>query len=268
MIKIYKNTSTLNGYDEGLSFTRSKNEAEVVLMGSKKIDMEEFPNLKGVFRAGVGKDNVPKVDQEKEIVIGYPSDKTSSIIFEETANFTCSLIFRMLYNNIGTIDKWFKEPRKPFSSYNLCVIGMGNIGERVAQKMSKFVNVYTYDILHNNKKDLEEFIKEADCITLHIPKNDSNTSFFGIEKFSWMKKGSSLINTARGALYDENELYKYLKIGKIKAAFDVFWSEPYNGKLEEFYPDPFFMTPHVASTCSSFLKGCREDLDKFLSNLD
>ena len=44
--------------------------------------MESFPNLKGVFRAGVGKDNVPKVDQEKEIVIGYPSDKTSSIIFE------------------------------------------------------------------------------------------------------------------------------------------------------------------------------------------
>ena len=83
-----------------------------------------------------------------------------------------------------------------------------------------------------------------------------------------MKKGSTLINTARGALVDENELYKNLKIGKIKAAFDVFWNEPYNGKLKEFYPDPFFMTPHVASTCSSFLKGCREDLDKFLSNLD
>ena len=183
MIKIYKNTSTLNGYDEGLIFTNSKNEAEIVLMGSKKIDVEEFPNLKGVFRAGVGKDNVPQEDQGKRIVIGYPSNKTCSIIFEETANFTCSLIFRMLYNNIGRINEWYKEPRKPFSSYNLCVIGMGNIGARVAQKMSKFFNVFTYDILHNTKKDLEQFIKEADCITLHIPKNDSNTSFFGIENF-------------------------------------------------------------------------------------
>ena len=79
-----------------------------------------------------------------------------------------------------------------------------------------------------------------------------------------MKNGSAIINTSRGAIVNEEALYQELKENRLKAAFDVFWNEPYNGKLKEFYPDPFFMTPHVASTCSGFLNGCREDLDDLI----
>ena len=79
-----------------------------------------------------------------------------------------------------------------------------------------------------------------------------------------MKTGAVLINTARGAIVDEEALYDEIKSGRLRAAFDVYWQEPYRGKLKEFYPDRFYMTPHVASTCSSFLKGCRDGLDQLI----
>ena len=60
---------------------------------------------------------------------------------------------------------------------------------------------------------------------------------------------------------DENALYKELHYGRLRAAFDVYWQEPYTGKLKEFYPNRFYMTPHVASTCKGFLVGCRRSLD-------
>jgi phosphoglycerate dehydrogenase-like enzyme len=96
-MKIWKNTSTLDGFDDGLNFTESKNEAEIALLGSKPINLEEMPKLKGIFRAGISRDNVPEKDAlTRGVIVRYPSDETINIIYEETAMFTCGLI-----NNIN-----------------------------------------------------------------------------------------------------------------------------------------------------------------------
>ena len=267
-MKIWKNTSTLDGFDDGLNFTDLKNEAEVVLMGSKTIELDQMPYLKGIFRAGIGRDNVPEKEAEKKgIVVRYPSDKTINIIFYETACFTCGLIFRMLYENVGTLDPWFKQPRHQLFQKKLLVIGTGKIGSSVVQLMKPFLNVNTFDILQNEASELKLMIQQADCITIHIPKIDDNLSFIDTEKLSWIKSGSVLINTARGAIVDENALYNEIKSGRLRAAFDVYWQEPYAGKLKGFYPEGFFMTPHVASTCSEFLQGCKKDLDQLIREL-
>ena len=129
------------------------------------------------------------------------------------------------------------------------------------------MTVTTFDVLENKASDLKLMIQEADCVTIHIPKSDDNLSFIDGEKLSWMKSGAVLINTARGAVVDEDALYLKLQNGHLKAAFDVYWQEPYRGKLKEFYPDRFFMTPHVASTCFEFLLGCRIDLDQLISDI-
>ena len=50
-MKIWKNTSTLDGFDHGLEFTEIMTDADIVLMGSKFIEINQFPNLKGIFRA-------------------------------------------------------------------------------------------------------------------------------------------------------------------------------------------------------------------------
>ena len=88
-----------------------------------------------------------------------------------------------------------------------------------------------------------------------------------VQKLSWMKDGSILINTSRGPIVNEKALYLELKNKRLRAAFDVFWDEPYLGMLMEFYPDSFFMTPHVASTCQEFLVGCRNDLNQLIYDL-
>lgn len=267
-MKIWKNTSTLDGFDTGLSLTESKEDADLILLGSKPIDLNTFQNLKGIFRAGIGRDNVPEAEaKSRGIVVRFPSEDTIDAVYEETASFTCGLIFRMFYSNVGTLDPWHKEARQQFSKKTLLVIGTGKIGGRVVGMMSQFLKVITFDALANDSSDLESLIRLADCISIHIPKISENISFIDAQKLSWMKDGAILINTARGAIVDEDALFHELLAKRIKAAFDVYWQEPYEGKLKDLYPDPFYMTPHVASTCKEFLTGCRKDLDSLISEL-
>ena len=268
-MKIWKNTATLDGFDDGLVYTDNKDEAEIVLMGSKPIELSEFPILKGIFRAGIGRDNVPiDAASEQGIRVAFPAADTVDMIFEETADFTCSLILRRLYDDVGTIEPWFKNTRLQMSARHLLVVGNGNIGSRVSKKMSNFLQVSTYDALQDSSETLSEKLSTADCVTLHIPNTLENRNFFDGHKLGVMKAGSILINTARGPIVDEDALYEEIKSGRLKAAFDVYWKEPYLGKLKEFHPQGFFMTPHVASTCSGFLKGCREALDRLIEGLE
>tara|TARA_B100000029_G_C17558414_1_gene952455 strand:- start:404 stop:1219 length:816 start_codon:yes stop_codon:yes gene_type:complete len=268
MIKIWKNTKTLDSYDSGLNFTLNENQADIILSGSKKIVLDNFENLKAIFRCGIGKDNIPEQEaQESGILVRFPSKKTINIIFEETANFTCNLIFKMIYSDVGDLQKWIKYDRIYLGNLNLLVIGMGNIGKRVYNKMENFMNVHSFDILHQNEDELEKLIKISDCITIHIPNTIENKNFFNKDKFLLMKEKSILINTARGDIVNEGDLFEVLSKNKIKAAFDVFWNEPYNGKLKQFHPHSFYMTPHISSTCTDFLKGCREDLDNLIKEI-
>ena len=265
---VWKNTATLDDYDDSLSFTDLKCEATIALLGSKPISLEGFSNLKGIFRTGIGRDNVPIEEAESMgIMVRFPPQEAIDIIYEETACFTCGLIFRMLYNEVGTLEPWGKHVRAQLSDRVLLVVGMGNIGSRVAGKMKGFIKVETYDILQNTASELKDLIVSADCISLHVPKSKENIHFMDSEKLSWMKKGAVLINTARGTIVDEDALFKEIESSRIRAAFDVYWQEPYTGKLKEFHPERFYMTPHVASTCKGFLEGCRKGLDNLIKEI-
>jgi phosphoglycerate dehydrogenase-like enzyme len=269
MLKIWKNTKTLDGLVDDLIFTESKAEANVALLGSKPIRLEEFPDLKGIFRAGVSKDNVPIEEAaRKGIKVAFPSFRTIEFIYEETANFTCHLVLKMLYTRVGTLSPWVKFPRGALQNKVLLVIGKGNIGKKVWEKMKAFMQVNTYDVIENSPKELEPMLKEADVVSLHIPNVPENRDFMDAEKLTLMKDESILINTARGTLVSEEALYRELENQRLYAAFDVYWQEPYEGKLKKFYPDRFFMTPHVASTCDAFLKGSAQDLRKLVKEIE
>ena len=110
-------------------------------------------------------------------------------------------------------------------------------------------------------------IQQADCITLHLPLTESTRDMFDAEKLSWMKDGATLVNTARAAIVPENDLYNELKSARLFAAFDVFWQEPYKGKLLEIPKDRFIRSPHVASNCQEFLDATAEDFRSFLDLL-
>lgn len=267
-LTVYKATSTLDDFLSSVELTDNHLEAEVILVGGKKIDLSKFPKLKGIFKCGVGTDNLPfDAAKENGILIQLPSEKTRYTIFEETSNFACHLIMQGMYSGIGSWDKWYKAQRNMLSTKKLLVIGSGNIGGRVASKMSSFMLVTTYDTEKNHLDELPALIEQADCISLHIPLTDKTKGFFDTEKIRLMKKGAILVNTARGPIVKEECLYEALKKQHIKAIFDVFWEEPYLGKLMEFAPDRFIVSPHVASTCKEFVEGCANDFLKFLKSL-
>ena len=269
-MKIFKLTNTIDKYLDNTkyNFTTDKNIADILLVGGQKFELNDFPNLKGIFKTGVGTDNLPfELAAQKNIEIRLPSEKTKDIIYEETASYTCFLIFKGMYSSISEFDTWKKLNRTSLFSTQLLVMGLGNIGKRVASKMSSFLNVLTYDPLENSENELVELLSKADCVTLHLPLTPLTQSFFNNYKLSLLKNGCLLVNTSRGPLVDEDALYDELSSNRIKAAFDVFWNEPYKGKLVNISEKYFIKSPHIASTCNEFLEGLAFDFEFFIQNL-
>jgi phosphoglycerate dehydrogenase-like enzyme len=268
-MKFWKNTSTLDKLLPDLLETVDAAEAEVAIIGGKKIDLASMPKLKAIFKCGVGTDNIPfDAAAARNVEIWMPSDDTKRYIFEETANFAVYLVFRMLFNEIGEVEGWRKQSRGFLGNKKILVLGQGNIGSHVTRKLKPSVDVLTFDVAENSMDELPGLMKQADVISLHVPLIESTKGFIDAQKLGWMKDGAALVNTARGPVVDEDALFNEIQTGRLRAAFDVFWTEPYDGKLKQFHPNSFLMSPHVSSNCENFLTGLAEDLRNYLSSKD
>jgi phosphoglycerate dehydrogenase-like enzyme len=254
---IWRNTNILDPFLDKKEITTDKDKASIILLGAYPIDINEFPNVQFVFRVGVGTDNINFTN----VPVGFPEQSTKDIIYEETSNFACYLIFKMLYDNKSNLDTWSSVPRNLLNTKTLLVIGIGNIGRRVYDKMYHiFDNVVSYDAQIDVASPSYD---QADIISLHIPYSEENKNFFNKDVFKQLKDDAIIINTARGGIVNEDDLYEALTTTNMRAAFDAFWTEPYNGKLMELHPDKFYATPHMASTCFEFTESCYYDFIAF-----
>ncbi len=138
------------------------------------------------------------------------------------------------------------------------IIGLGNIGRKVAEKISGFkVKLFAYDPYVDKKiaqqinvelVDLETLLKESDIVTIHAALTRETKHMIGENELKLMKKTAFIINTARGAIIDEKALIKALKEGWIAgAALDVFEEEPPNPDNPLLKMDNVLVTPHFAS---------------------
>jgi phosphoglycerate dehydrogenase-like enzyme len=262
---IYKATNTLDGYLPALQYTEDKSEATVMLVGGKKFALKDFPKLRGIFKTGVGTDNLPFDDAAaRGAEIALPSQNTCTVIYEETAAFTCHLILNGLYAGYANWESWKKIDRPTLHKRQLLVVGAGRVGKRVVDKMRGFMKVETFDSAHDPSEDFEPKVRQADCVTLHVPLTPTTKELFNAERLAWMRDGALLVNTSRGPVIHEDALYDELSSGRLRAAIDVFWEEPYRGKLAELPIDRFIRTPHIASTCKEFIQGTATDFLQFL----
>jgi D-3-phosphoglycerate dehydrogenase len=134
------------------------------------------------------------------------------------------------------------------------VIGVGNIGSRVARKWASAFDarVIGYDpyvpkLPFEKKSSLTELLKEADLVTLHVPLNDETRHMISTKEIALMKKTAVLVNTCRGGVVDEDALYQAMKTGHLfGAGLDVWDVEPPPKDHPLLTLPNVVATPHVA----------------------
>jgi D-3-phosphoglycerate dehydrogenase / 2-oxoglutarate reductase len=198
--------------------------------------------LKGVARAGVGVDNIDVKEATRKgiLVMNTPGGNTLS-----AAEHTLALMLAMSRNIVpacnslksGTWDRK-KYTGNQLNHKVLGVIGLGRIGMAVAQMARGFnMKVLGYDPLAAPKDaqqqgvevtdDIERIFKEADFISLHVPRNEQTLNMIDTKQIEMMKPTVRLVNCARGGIINEEALYDALAAKRIAgAALDVFSKEP------------------------------------------
>ena len=170
------------------------------------------------------------------------------------------LSLRQNFNNLEEISRriWSQKKGKDLYGKKIGIIGYGNIGKKLVLILKPFnVEIMVFDQvkIQLNKTQqsyitqvpLNKLLKETDIISIHLPLLESTNNFLTKKEFTMMKKDVVLVNTARGGIVKEGDLYQFLKNNsEAFAAFDVFKKEPvFNSKL--FKLPNFFASSHRAS---------------------
>ena len=141
---------------------------------------------------------------------------------------------------------------------NLSIVGMGNIGTRIALRARAFeMNFLVYDpyiaeshvtALGGKYLSLEELLREGDFVTLHCPLTNETKDMLGERELAFMKPSACFINAARGGIVNEAALYRALKEKKIAcAALDVVQDEPLAKDHPLLQLENVIFTPHLGA---------------------
>ncbi|MEM4312246.1 MAG: phosphoglycerate dehydrogenase [Nitrososphaerales archaeon] len=229
--------------------------------------IDSAKRLKIIARMGVGYDNVDlKAATEKGIFVTWtPIPELAYAMAEHTMALILTFVKRIPYMN-QEIRKGIWEPEKwgikveDLYHLTLGLLGLGRIGGEVAKRAKTFgMNLIYYDIVR--RKDLEEslgikyvsfdeLLAQSDILSIHTPLTPETKGIINEQAISKMKKNAIIVNTARGAIIDEEALSKALIENKIAGAcLDVLSEEPPTKshvfyKLGDKIPNLIF-TPHL-----------------------
>jgi glyoxylate reductase/D-3-phosphoglycerate dehydrogenase len=140
------------------------------------------------------------------------------------------------------------------------IIGLGNIGSRVARLLQGFQTTTLYNDIREFPAELEEELKvtrvsldelldRSDIVTVHVPLSSSTTGLLGRREFAAMKPDAFFINTCRGPVHDESALIDALNTGEILGAgLDVTEIEPTPLDTPLLNMDNVVLTPHIAGS--------------------
>jgi D-3-phosphoglycerate dehydrogenase len=221
--------------------------------------MARAPKLKLISRVGIGLDGVDLVAAKKRgIQVSYTPDAPAPAVAELTLGLMLTLARSLHTSNKQLHEKkWQRIFGRRLEEMTIGLIGMGRIGTRVLTHLQGFgvKKVLLNDLTPNTAltKGLnvewvskEKIYQDSDIISLHLPLNSNTRNLITEEHLRMMKSDAIVINTARGGIINEADLYKVLKDGHLGAAgIDVFEQEPYSGPLSEI--ERCFLTAHMGS---------------------
>lgn len=247
---------------------RRAKDADVVIESNiplRKDFLDACPNLKMLSIAFTGLDHIDMEEcQRRGIVVKNAAGYSTEAVAELAIALMIDVYRKVLENDRITRECQRKGimPGREIGGKTVGVIGMGNIGQRVAM----LLNAFGCKVLAWNRTpkavegvtfvDKETLLKESDIVTLHIALNNETRDFITANDLRLMKPSAILINTARGPVVNEQALADALKRGVISgAATDVYGGEPPLGTDHPLLDAPnLIMLPHIGfATEEAFL---------------
>ncbi len=230
-------------YDAIIVRSATKVTADVINAGT---------SLKVIGRAGVGLDNVDKKAADARSIKVVNTPAATSVTVAELALGLMLSVARSIPQATQSLreGKWEKKAFKGTELYGktLGLIGSGRIGSELAKRcVAMGMSVVVFDpfikeCVAGRLCEFPELLKQADYISLHVPKTDKTAHIINKDTIAQMKKGVVIINCARGGVVDEAALYDALVSGHVRAAaLDVYETEP----LKDFR---LFSLPNVIGT--------------------
>jgi D-3-phosphoglycerate dehydrogenase / 2-oxoglutarate reductase len=248
---------------------------------AKVLDAAEKLQAIGCFCIGVNQVDLKYATQKGVAVFNAPYSNTRSVA-ELVIGASILLIRKIIDKNIAAHKGiWLKDATGSYElrGKTLGIVGYGNIGSQLsvlAESLGMKVTFYDVETklpLGNAvaKKSLKELVSNADIISLHVPELTTTKNLINKNILKYFKKGSILINYARGEVVDLDALAKALQEGQLGgAAIDVFpWEPEKNGDT---FTTPLqglsnvLLTPHIGGSTQEAQANIGDDVSAKLFN--
>jgi lactate dehydrogenase-like 2-hydroxyacid dehydrogenase len=251
----------------------------IITSGTPQYDADFFKSVSGIkliSRDGLGYNNIDVAAADAAGV--YVTKVPRHVEREAVAEYTFALLFdaiRLIEKAASSVkqNRWYD--RGMFVGFELKnktlgIIGCGNIGTRVAEIASHGfgMSVLVYDPVHydywaesNNIRyvNIDELVSHADVITVHATLNKNSYHLIGKDFLSKVKDKVIIINTARGAIIDNEAMLKALDSGKVALlGIDALSVEPPAMSDPFINNDKVIVTPHIGAYTKEALKGMGE----------
>jgi glyoxylate reductase len=223
----------------------------VVAVGPEELEL--LPDLRLVANYGVGYDRVDVAACRDR---GIAVTNTPGVLDAAVADLTLALILACRRHLVAS-DRFVREGRwqrgwarpellgRDLAGSTLGLVGRGRIGSEVARRAEAF----GMRVVHHRRSDglpLDELLGGADVVSLHVPLTPETDGLISRERLALLRDGAALVNTARGAIVDEDALVDELVSCRISAGLDVFAEEPRVPERLLDLPN-VVLTPHIAS---------------------
>ena len=264
-------------------FIKALSGFKALIVGNDKITakvLAHSPDLAIICKHGTGLDNIDiKAAQTNNVTVTNVPATNADAVADLTFGLMLDVARRISFA-VETVKqgKWAKVTGVDLCFKSLGLIGLGAIGKRVAKRAFGFdMRVVAFDPMVENAPDglpiemlpFEEVLKQCDFLSLHVPLNNKTKNLISYKEMAMMKKGSFIINAARGGVLDEQALYENLISGHIRGAgLDVTENEPPVGSpLLDL--DNVTIVPHMAShsieAINAVSVACAKNVVRFFS---
>ncbi len=263
-------------------FVTALGQADAVLCGNDLVVNAELlaanPNIKAIAKMGAGLDTVDiKAATAHDTIVFHTPGVNNQAVADHAFALILSLARKIVFCDQSLRNKQWEHTKimgLEIWQKTLGLIGLGAIGRNVALRAKGFqMKVVAYDPYWPEefareqgieRMDIDQLLEVSDVVSLHTPLMPETAGLINTKALARMKPTALIINTSRGGIINEEDLYQALKNGEIAGAgIDVFEKEPpTDSKLLEL--DNVVLTPHTAAFTTEAMNNMNVEIVKQL----